>query len=518
MINPRSAIFILLFSSAILLFLSGSTWIRRKNAGSPAKWLSLCMTGAAVYCFGYAMELSSDTLSEMMSWIRFQHLGIQVLAPTWLLFSLHISGRQNLITIRKLIIFLSIPLFLFFSAQTLGGLNLFHLSPRIETSGAFPFFTYDRGLVAWISVTYLTFCVTASTFIFSVMYLRSTPLFRRQVMLFIFGSLIPWVVMIIYMFKVAPQGLDINPFALSLSGVIFSLALFRYRLLDIVPLARDVIFENMGDGVLVTDNRSRMIDFNPAAGRMIPEIDRDSIGSPLKEILAPYPELILLLDDDPAESFDIRINRGEMTKYYKCSVSLLTGENNESTGRIYILSDFSGIRHLMDQLEELAARDGLTGVCNRRHFNEMAVREIYRFHRFGGALSMIMLDLDHFKNINDSFGHSAGDAVLKAAAKILVDTLRKTDIIGRFGGEEFIILLPETDTDSAADLAEKLRGCMEGLSVPFQDRAFKVTASFGVSGVVSPCKTSFEELFEYADRALYDAKTSGRNCVVTSNP
>jgi len=81
MINPRSAIFILLFSSAILLFLSGSTWIRRKNAGSPAKWLSLCMTGAAVYCFGYAMELSSDTLAEMMSWIRFQHLGIQVLAP-----------------------------------------------------------------------------------------------------------------------------------------------------------------------------------------------------------------------------------------------------------------------------------------------------------------------------------------------------------------------------------------------------------------------------------------------------
>ncbi len=516
MASARFAVFVLLLSSAVLFFLSGSTWIRRKNAGSPAKWLSLCMSGAAIYCFGYAMELSSGTLPEMMSWIRFQHLGIQVLAPTWLLFSLHISGRQNLITTSRLFVFLSIPLFLFFSAQTLGGLNLFHLSPRIVTSGPFPFFTYDRGLVAWISVTYLTFCVTASTFIFSVMYLGSTPLFRRQVMLFILGSLIPWIAMIIYMFKAAPQGLDLNPFALSLSGVIFSLALFRYRLLDIVPLARDVIFENMGDGVLVADNRGRMIDFNPAAGRMIPEIDRNSIGSPLKEIMAPYPELILHLDDDPAESIDIRISRGEITKYYKCSVSLLTGANVGSAGRIIIFSDISRIRHLMDQLEEQAALDGLTGVYNRRHFTELAVREIYRFHRFGGALSMIMLDLDHFKNINDSFGHSAGDAVLKAASKTLEETIRKTDIIGRFGGEEFIILLPETGPDSAAELAEKLRDRLERLAVSFQDRTFNVTASFGVTGVVSPDKTSLEELFECADRALYEAKTFGRNRVVAS--
>ncbi len=516
MINPRSAIFVLLFSSAILLFLSGSTWIRRKNAGSPAKWLSLCMTGAAVYCFGYAMELSSDTLAEMMSWIRFQHLGIQVLAPTWLLFSLHISGRQNLITTPRLMLLFSVPLLLFFSAQTLGGLNLFHLSPRIETSGTFPFFTYDRGLVAWISVTYLTFCVTASTFIYSVMYLRSSPAFRKQVVAFIFGSLIPWIVMILYMFKVAPQGIDLIPFALTLSGIIFSFALFRLRLLDIVPLARDVIFENMSDGVIVTDNRCRIIDLNPTAEMMIPEIGRNSIGLPAMEVLAPYPELLKHFDGDRTESFDIRISREGNTKYCKCSVSLLAGEKEELAGRIIMLSDFTQMRLLMDQLEEQAAMDGLTGVYNRRHFNDLAVREIYRFHRYGGAISMIMLDLDHFKNINDSFGHSAGDTVLKAAAKILVDTLRKTDIIGRFGGEEFIILLPETDTDSATDLAEKLRGCLEGLSVPFQDQAFKVTASFGVSGVVSPYKTSFEELFEYADRALYDAKTNGRNCVVTS--
>ncbi len=145
MASARFAVFVLLLSSAVLFFLSGSTWIRRKNAGSPAKWLSLCMSGAAIYCFGYAMELSSGTLPEMMSWIRFQHLGIQVLAPTWLLFSLHISGRQNLITTSRLFVFLSIPLFLFFSAQTLGGSTCFtyrresshpDLSPSLHTTEA----------------------------------------------------------------------------------------------------------------------------------------------------------------------------------------------------------------------------------------------------------------------------------------------------------------------------------------------------------------------------------------------
>jgi diguanylate cyclase (GGDEF)-like protein len=167
----------------------------------------------------------------------------------------------------------------------------------------------------------------------------------------------------------------------------------------------------------------------------------------------------------------------------------------------------------MGQLEKLAALDGLTGIYNRRHFEDVAAREVYRFQRYGGSISLIMLDLDHFKNINDAHGHAAGDAVLVSAAKTLASCLRKSDIMGRFGGEEFIVLLPETDRAAAIAIAEKMRQALESLMVRFQEQSFRVTASFGVTGVTSPESATPEIFFERADRALYEAKEKGRNRV-----
>ncbi len=513
MSEPRLAIPLLLVSSAVLLFLSGSTWIRRKNAGYPAVFLSLCMAGAALYNFGYAMELSADNMDEVMTWVRFQHLGIEAIAPTWLLFSLHISGNGRVITSRRLVLLISVPVFLFLSAQTLGDLNLYHISPRIDSSGAFSFFTYDRGLVAWISVTYMTFCVMASTVLFSIMFHRTSPAFRKQAMIFLSGSIIPWLVMVLYMFGASPRGLDIVPFALTLSGALFSFGLFRYRILDIVPLARDAVFECMNDGVLVLDNLDRIIDFNSCLKDIVPEINPDSVGTCVFETLSKYPDLLRCIGSDPSDELETDFKSPDSPACFKCRASSLVDWQGYQAGKIIMLSNFTQARQLMGQLEKLAALDGLTGIYNRRHFEDVAAREVYRFQRYGGSISLIMLDLDHFKNINDAHGHAAGDAVLVSAAKTLASCLRKSDIMGRFGGEEFIVLLPETDRAAAIAIAEKMRQALESLMVRFQEQSFRVTASFGVTGVTSPESATPEIFFERADRALYEAKEKGRNRV-----
>jgi hypothetical protein len=148
MANGRFILVVILISAAaILLYLTVISWRRRGSAGRAAVYLSICMAAVAIYCFGYAMEVSSDTLPEMMFWVRFQYWGIFLAAPTWLLFSLCLAGREKLINPERVAALFIVPVLYFAGAQTLGWLNLIHLNPHLDTSGSFPTFTYDWGLI-----------------------------------------------------------------------------------------------------------------------------------------------------------------------------------------------------------------------------------------------------------------------------------------------------------------------------------------------------------------------------------
>lgn len=165
------------------------------------------------------------------------------------------------------------------------------------------------------------------------------------------------------------------------------------------------------------------------------------------------------------------------------------------------------------EIERLSQTDGLTGLFNRRHLEEHMAAEFRRAMRYRHNLSLMVLDLDHFKQINDSHGHLAGDEVLRWAAARLRNALRETDFIGRYGGEEFVVVLPETDIKTAAELAEALRRLIGAQPVKFEAKAIAVTVSIGVSEF-RPGTTDYQVMFREADRALYRAKAEGRNRVV----
>jgi diguanylate cyclase (GGDEF)-like protein len=160
-----------------------------------------------------------------------------------------------------------------------------------------------------------------------------------------------------------------------------------------------------------------------------------------------------------------------------------------------------------------AEHDGLTGLWNHRVIVERLSEEMIRSRREGTQLSVILADVDHFKKINDTFGHLAGDLVLKEIGRVLVRTLRPYDCVGRYGGEEFLMILPNCGMESALTRGEQLRVAVQSARIMDGNTSLQVTASFGVASVF-PSHYEAEAVIRVVDAALYQAKSCGRNCVI----
>ena len=169
---------------------------------------------------------------------------------------------------------------------------------------------------------------------------------------------------------------------------------------------------------------------------------------------------------------------------------------------------------LENRLQKLANTDFLTGLHSRRAIVNTADRLISRSNRSSSFTSLVMMDLDHFKNINDTYGHQAGDALLSHFAEVMRQCFRPDDLIGRMGGEEFIAILTNTRFSDAIDAAERLRATFEKESVPFNGQHISATVSIGIATTEHGAET-FNQLFKEADKALYHAKGTGRNCVAS---
>ncbi len=165
-----------------------------------------------------------------------------------------------------------------------------------------------------------------------------------------------------------------------------------------------------------------------------------------------------------------------------------------------------------EEIHRLTITDGLTGIANRRAFEETIKAEVYRALRHARPLSLVMFDLDHFKKVNDTYGHMAGDQVLKMVASVVRSRIREHDGFARFGGEEFALLLPETPKAIAAQLAEEIRAAVADSELIFEDRVVRVTVSMGVAELMPDVRTP-HQLVKAADARLYDAKRDGRNRV-----
>jgi len=194
-------------------------------------------------------------------------------------------------------------------------------------------------------------------------------------------------------------------------------------------------------------------------------------------------------------------------------------------GKDQVQALFASVNHLalalrnaalFNQVKSRADHDGLTRIHNRRAFDERLVDELRRHQRYRQPMSLLMLDIDHFKAVNDTYGHLTGDRVLREVGRILSETLRSTDFTARFGGEEFVVILPQTAEDQSQILAERLRNLIANTQFTHEGRPFAITVSIGVAALLPGALAKRRDLLEKADQALYQAKHLGRNQVCTA--
>lgn len=196
-----------------------------------------------------------------------------------------------------------------------------------------------------------------------------------------------------------------------------------------------------------------------------------------------------------------------------CTIGPIRNDSGGIESLYLIVQDVTELAAYERKLLETNMIDGLTGVYNRRYLDKRLCDEFQRSRRYGSDLSIIVIDIDFFKKVNDSYGHQCGDLILQGVAGKIASSIRTIDCLARYGGEEFCCILPETTVQSALLLAERFRGAIEALESVYDETTVKVTISLGVSGINGGVSSS-KEMFSKADEALYEAKNTGRNRAV----
>jgi len=214
--------------------------------------------------------------------------------------------------------------------------------------------------------------------------------------------------------------------------------------------------------------------------------------------------------------FDYRVlTRSNEVRHLTSRIWRTADKSGKRVRDFAVILDITERKRLEEDLRAQAATDPLTGVPNRRSFEATARREVERARRYAKPFAVLALDIDHFKRINDTYGHDVGDIVLKRLSQICLEKLRVTDFLARLGGEEFAMLLPETDIDAAATLAERLRTAIATTPIATPKGALPITVSLGVAQY-APNEPTIDAALKRADEALYEAKHSGRNKVVVA--
>lgn len=466
--------------------------------------LNLCV---AVYSLGYAMELYGDSLGNIEFWNYIQYLGLPYLASFWLLFFLEYANKPLKKSV-KIIVYI-IPTLTVIFRFTSHINHLYYRSIHLIDNGYFNVLSIHKGPWYWVQVIFETCCFIITNYLFIKIYRNSKGVIRRQALILLSASLLPWVTVFMNIFNIPAVSIDFAPFALSLSILMFLFALLRFQLLNIKPMARDKFFQSTDNGVIVLDSNYKIIDYNPASVLIFPNLNESIMGKDIRESFRGYEEIISSIINANETQFSIinsnRTYKVKSVEIHETKASLI--------GYIVTVTDITKYIEMMDELSYIASRDVLTGVYNRRYFNELSLKELENARTKRKSITMIILDVDHFKNVNDRYGHQAGDMVLKNIADVCQHSIRTNDILGRYGGEEFVIFLPNTTYVEAQVISNRILNNIESLEIIFNENIIKVTVSIGFVSIQELNNENMDFLLSKADKALYAAKSDGRNCI-----
>ena len=462
------------------------------------------------YCLSFALELAGTSVALMLVFRCINVVALGFLPGLILLIFLDIVGvLKKIKTIHYLIIFI-IPILTIIFTATSGIHDLFLYDFTAKNYGSLTYLANEKGFWFYVVSTYSSVMLIISLFFILKAFLSTKknlfPIYvlLTTVILAIVGILIkifePNSVMSLFL-----------PFVVPIFTYVLATRKVSYSLFDSIPLAYQKAFDRSDNCKLILNSDLNLIEFNNSARDMIPLLSEDMISKNISEFID-YDGRIKNAVINNTECRRQIIHNGNVM-HFKVSSSALHDKSKKIMGYIVSLIDITELVDTMTELTDLASVDTLTQTHTRRYFIQRSEVEFARAKRHGHPLSFIILDLDFFKNINDRYGHLAGDCMLKEIANICKSKIRSIDLLGRFGGEEFMLLLPETDLEGAVFVAERIRRAIEEAGFVYESETMHMTVSLGVTGTDKITKENFDVFLRCADRALYKAKENGRNRV-----
>jgi|GEM_PF-2631061 PAS domain S-box/diguanylate cyclase (GGDEF) domain len=662
-------------------------WLFRANAGGKS-FVALMLAGC-IYSAGYYFELHSLNLEEIFYWLKVEYIGITVFPVMWLIFTAKYAKKERWLKPAFSVALFTIPLITYIMVCTNNTHHLFYQSMSMSMIGSLSILHIVKGPWYWVNIAYLNLLVlTGNIILLQMCHQTPAPLNRQYAAMFL-GSLVPWVALFIYLSGKSPFNLDLSPFGMIVTGVVYLFSLVHYRIFDIIPVASSVVLENIRDGVLVIDARERVVDMNASAASFFGK-KADILGSKLETLFQPASGMAISIMNAAAGHWEFQqdtpdglhwldllfsplsTRRGRIrgyaiiirditkrklaqaqlemvnTKLYRhveelaqynremkqlneMSGELQTCNRMEEAypiierflksllpsmdGGVYIYSEERGVLELLscwgdfnpdcktftkeecwglckgevhrvgfndeammtcahiekkrdltyicnplivegltfgvlhyyyprmelsesqqqlgwivfdavklaltniklkENLRQESIRDPLTGLFNRRYLEETMKLEMHKAVRNGTCLSVIMVDVDNYKEINDLYGHTRGDQVLIMVSQVFAKNIRGGDIACRYGGDEFMLVLPGAPPKVALKRAEFLLQQTSNLNFTVgAERVHRITLSMGVAAFPADADT-LEALIQAADNALYNAKEKGRNRAITN--
>jgi len=522
-------------TAAISLVLIINVWKKHQTRGGMA--LLLLFMAVLWWAVSAGFEAAAIPQALKIRWSKILYIGSYFSPPLFLLFAFIYTNRKYSFTPLSLLVLFLIPAMMVAMAfsNDLHGLVWSGFRPGPEGTNSL---IYEHGVVFWIGMVYIFIVVFISSFTLFVYTVKSQSLYRKQNRLIILASLFPITGSILSVSGLNPfPGLDLIPATFMITGAALLVGISRQKLLDVVPISHEFLMDQFDDTVLVIDANLRIIDLNQAAEKLL-YCERDAvIGIPGKDAIRFWDKMQHHFDKSLQRRFEIeQIDPEE--KYFQTTISPLQDNRAQFLGWTIVIADITRrkmaeialqnvnakqekqlqeIRTLQEQLREQAIRDAMTGAFNRGYLDDTLERELARAKRNRYPLSVIMIDIDHFKTINDSYGHKAGDMVIKTVGKLLMNDSRACDCVCRFGGDEFVVVMPEMDEAGAVKRAEKWCALLKRRHVIFKTDAIAPTISIGIA-TYPHIDQRAGSLVDAADRALYAAKESGRDRVCVFTP
>jgi diguanylate cyclase (GGDEF)-like protein len=456
-----------------------------------------------------AMIMGRPAAIELAS--QFAYLGIALTPVAWFVFAVTYSQRVRKIPRHTLNTVCLVPAVTVILALTNSWHGLIWRDRKFVEIDGFLGMVTTHGFWFYVHAVYSYSLILIATAILAFALLQ----YKQHYQTVLVAVFAPIVAVLANLFYLSPHNpypwLDLTALGFVAAVLLLDMGVLRRALLHTAPIARERVVEQLKDPVLVLAHDGTVLDANQSALTSW-EDQEPLLNSNVSRIIHSLPTRQLM---------DAKANSEATIKgrAYEIAATPLDATNDETDVAVVFRdvterrSKERELHNMKTRLEHMAHTDVLTNLYNRRFFMERLGEEFERVRRHGSMLSVLVFDLDRFKRINDTYGHDNGDRVLVSVAEVVNRIKRVTDIACRLGGEEFALLLPETDKSGAINLAQRLRRAIE--DHPYQtsgNERLTVTASIGVA-TVTPQSPEPESILQVADRGLYRAKDSGRNAV-----